>query len=182
MTYSPFKREQLVTVSEALDIAEDRTGAHYKVSSGQWKRHRYDVKTLSGLRKREIVPEAFALLYKGVKLPHRYEPEARNRDDYRICIQDHEILKALRRDENLDLLPLLVYVFTHELVHIVRFSNFLQRFEVSEKDRESEEKVVHATTTQILQRLSLPKLNYVLQSYEHYGFCDVVLSQPIKQQ
>jgi hypothetical protein len=177
MSYSPFIREQLMTVGEALDIAEDRTGAHYKFSSGQWKRHRYDVKTLSGLRRSAIIPEAFALLYKGVRLPNRFEPEARNRDDYLICIQDHEILKALRRDENLGLLPLLVYVFTHELVHIVRFSNFLQRFEVSEKDREVEEKVVHATTNQILRRLSLPRLDYVLQSYEYYGFCDRVLSQ-----
>jgi hypothetical protein len=176
MTYPPFKREQLMTVSEALDIAEDRTGAHYKFSSAQWKRHRYDVKTLAGLRKSEIVPEAFALLYKGVKRPDRFEPESRNRDDYLICIQDHEILKALRRDENLGLLPLLVYVFTHELVHIVRFSSFLQRFEVSEKDRESEEKVVHSTTNRILRKLSLPQLDYVLQSYEHHGFCDVVLS------
>jgi hypothetical protein len=181
MTYSPFKREQLMTVSEALDIAEDRIGAHYKFSSGQWKRHRYDVKTLSGLRRSEIVPEAFALLYKGVKRPSQFEPEARNRDDYLICIQDHEILKALRRDEDMGLLPLLVYVFAHELVHIVRFSNFLQRFEVSEKDRELEEKVVHSTTHRILRRLSLPRLDYVLRSYEHHGFCDLVLSQPIEE-
>jgi len=96
-----------MTVSEALDIAEDRTGAHYKFSSGQWKRHRYDVKTLSGLRKSEIVPEAFALLYKGVRLPNCFEPEARNRDDYLICIQDHEILKALKRDESWDYYPFL---------------------------------------------------------------------------
>ena len=82
---------------------------------------------------------------------------------------------AVRRDENLGLLPLLVYVFTHELIHIVRFSNFLQRFEVSEKDRELEEKVVHATTHQVLKSLALPRLEYVLHSYERCGFCDVLL-------
>jgi hypothetical protein len=175
MSFSPFKREQLMTVGEALDIAEDRTGAFFKFSSGQWKKHRYDVKTLTGLRKTEIVPEAFALLYKGVRLPSSFAPEARNRDDYLICIQDHEILKAVRRDENLGLLPLLVYVFTHELIHIVRFSNFLQRFEVSEKDRELEEKVVHATTHQVLKSVALPRLEYVLHSYERCGFCDMLL-------
>jgi len=69
------------------------------------------------------------------------------------------------------------------LIHIVRFSNFLQRFEVPEKDRELEEKVVHATTNRILRGLSLPRLDYVLRSYEYYGFGDLVLSQePIKDE
>ena len=50
--YVPFRKEDMLTVSEALDIAEDRTGDYFKFSSGQWKRHRYDVKTLSQLRSR----------------------------------------------------------------------------------------------------------------------------------
>jgi hypothetical protein len=170
----PFRKEDILTVSEALEIAEDRTGDHFKFSSGQWRRHRYDVKTLSQLRTDEVVADVFALLKKSNKKKEGIEPSSRNRDFYFICLQDHRILKALKRDRDLGLLPLLVYVFTHELVHIVRFCNFSQRFEVSTKDREKEERIVHATTYEILKELSLAKLDYILNSYETHRVCDMV--------
>ena len=47
-----FKKNDLTVVSDALEIAEDATGNFYKFSLGQWKRHRYDVKTLSSLKPR----------------------------------------------------------------------------------------------------------------------------------
>jgi len=59
-------------------------------------------------------------------------------------------------------------------VHIVRFCNFSQRFEVSTKDREKEEGLVHATTYEILKELSLPRLDYILNSYETHRACDMV--------
>ena len=174
MIDAPFKREDLLTVSEALDIAEDRTGDYFKFSSGQWRRHRYDVRTLSQLASDEVIADVFALLRKSNKQKKRVEPSSRHRDFYFICLQDHRILKALKRDRDLGLLPLLVYVFTHELVHIVRFCNFSQRFEVSTKDREKEERIVHAMTFEILKELSLPRLDYILNSYETHRVCDTV--------
>jgi hypothetical protein len=172
MIHAPFKREELLTMSEALDIAEDRTADYFKFSSGQWRRHRYDIKTLSQLADYEVIPDVFALLKKSKK--EEVEPSSRHRDFYFICLQDHRILKALKRDRELGLLPLLVYVFTHELVHIVRFCNFSQRFEVSTKDREKEERIVHGTTFEILKELSLPRLDYILNSYETHRVCDMV--------
>jgi len=174
MIHAPFKKEHMTTVSEALDIAEDRTGDYFKFSAGQWKRHRYDVKTLSQLTNLERVPRVFALLKKRTSSKDTVEPSSRQRDFYFICLQDHRILKAVNRDRDIGLLPLLVYVFTHELVHIVRFCNFSQRFEVSTKDREKEERVVHATTYEILKELSLPRLDYILNSYETHRVCDMI--------
>jgi hypothetical protein len=174
MIHVPFGNEELLTMNEALDIAEDRTGDYFKFSSGQWKRHRYDVKTLSQLADHEVIPDVFALLRKSDKPGTEVEPSSRKRDFYYICLQDNRILKALKRDQDLGLLPLLVYVFTHELVHIVRFCNFSQRFEVSTKDREKEERVVHARTFEILKDLSLPRLDYILNSYETRRVCDRV--------
>jgi hypothetical protein len=174
MFREPFKEEDMLTVGESLDIAEDRTGDHFKFSSGQWRRHRYDVKTLSQLNSHELVPDVFALLKKRTKRKDGVEPSSRYRDFYFICLQDHRILGALQRDKDLGLLPLLVYVFTHELVHIVRFCNFSQRFEVSTKDREKEERIVHATTYEILKELSLPRMDYILNSYETHRVCDMV--------
>lgn len=160
-----------MTLGEALDIAEDRTGNFYKFSIGQWKRYRYDIKTQESLTADEITKYAFALLNKCINVTDGFEPKTKNQDFYFICLQDNQILKAMKRDKNLKLLPLLVYVFTHELVHIVRFSNYFQRYEVSGEDREKEEKIVHSLTYEILKKLSIPNLDYILQSYQGHRVC-----------
>ena len=176
MTFWPFGKEDLHTVSEALAIAEDKTGDFYKFSFGQWKRHRYDVKTLLDLKNREITPNAFALLNKCSRVISNFESKTKKMDFYFICLQDDRILEALRRDKSLGLLPLLTYIFTHELVHIVRFCNFSQRFEVSGEGKENEERVVHTTTFEILKDLSIPKLDYILESYHGHRICELVTS------
>jgi hypothetical protein len=176
MAYGIFENEDLLMVSEALDIAEDQAGDFYKFSLNQWKRHHYDVKTLSTLNQDEISPYAFALLNKGARVIRRFEPTTKRRDFYFICLQDHRILRALQRDKNLRLLPLLVYIFTHELVHIVRFCNFSQRFEISGEGRQEEERLVHKTTCEILESLSLPRIDYVLESYRGHRVCDLSMS------
>jgi len=169
-----FSAENIKTVSDALDIAEDRTGGYYKVSLDQWKRYRYGVKTLSTLSANEIAPDpAFALLNKYSDQGNAYHPMAWKRDFYSICLQDHQILNALSRDGNLTLLPLMVYVFTHELIHIVRFCRFAQRFDVGGEDREKEEKIVHAKTLEVLENLSLKNLEYILDVYRDYGICSL---------
>jgi hypothetical protein len=168
-----FKDHDLLTVSEALEMAEEVTCDFFKFSSLQWKRHRYDVKTLSSLRQQEISLHAFALLHKGVRQTGGLESKARERDYYFICLQDNRILEALGRDKELGLLPLLVYVFTHELVHIVRFCNFLQRFDAGIRHRDREERVVHSITFDILRDVSLKRLDYILDSYENHRFCEL---------
>ena len=176
MNLQSFQGEYISTMSEALGIAEERTGDFYQFSLGQWKRHRYDVKTFPELGAGEVRPHAFALLKKGTSVINDFESKSRERDFYFICLHDHQILEALRKDKNLQLLPLLIYVFVHELVHIVRFCNFSQRFDVSDERREKEEKVVHSTTFEILKGLSLPRMDYVLQSYQNHRICEMTMS------
>jgi hypothetical protein len=176
MNLLSFKHNDLMTVSEALDIAEDATGNFFKFSLGQWKRHRYEVKTLPSLTGSEISKHAFAMVNKCSSIVSGFEPKTKDHDYYFICLQDHTILKALRRDKEINLLPLLVYVFTHELVHIVRFCNFFQRFEIAGKEKDKEETVVHAKTYDILEDLSLPNLDYVLDKYQDHRVCDMVVS------
>ena len=176
MNLPPFSCEDLLATSEALHIAEDKIGDFFKFSSGQWKRHLFSVRTLAQLGENEIISEAFALLQKYSTPQEGFDSIAKDRDHYFICLQDHEILKALRRDIKLSLLPLLVYVFTHELVHIVRFCNFMQRFEAKGKEREKEERIVHLTTYEILRRISMPDLDYVLDSYQTHRVCELMLA------
>jgi hypothetical protein len=168
-----FDSKDMLIVSDALEIAEETIGDFFKFSLGQWKRHCYDVKTVMHLDETGIVQGAFASLEKGSRKVCGLDFSRKKRDCYFICLQDHHILEALDRDKDLGLIPLLVYVFTHELVHIVRFCNFSQRFEVSDKKvREKEERIVHTTTYEILKNLSLHKLDYILQSYKNQRVCD----------
>jgi hypothetical protein len=162
-----FNEEQVEVLSEALDIAEDMTSNYYQLSQSQWKRYPYDVKTLSQLFGEDIKDNAFAILKKYAKSEHREgEPLFKTYEFYLICLQDNQILKALQRDKELKLLPLLAYVLTHELVHIVRFCKFQERFDVKEIHKRSEEEhIVHQTTCEILKELSLPNLSYIVDSY-----------------
>jgi len=169
-----FKKNDLKVVSDALEIAEDATGNFYKFSLGQWKRHRYDVKTRSSFRPEEMNFSALAVLFKGMRMVEDFHPRTKDKDFYFICLQDHSILEVLERDRYLTLLPLLIYVFTHELVHIVRFCNFFQMFDVSQKKRFEEEGIVHTTTFEILKDFSLPNLDYVLDSYRDHRMCEIV--------
>jgi len=168
-----FGQNEIITVSDALDIAEDATGNFFKTSIGQANRYGYDVKTLSALKQEEISSFALAVLSKGVRALKDFEPRTKTRDFYFICLQDHLILRAVRRDEDLALLPFLVYIFTHELVHIVRFCKFFQRFDVTDRERAEEEETVHSLTFDILKKSSLARLDYVLDSYRGHRICQI---------
>ena len=162
-----FNTKQLYDLGEALDIAEDMTSNHFKLSLSQWRQHPFDVRTLSNLFGEDIRDNVFALLKKYAPSGNEdIEPPHKRREYYLICMQDHQILKALQRDRQLGLLPLLAYILTHELVHIVRFCKFQVRFDTQEEtSRKKEENIVHQTTYEILKDLPLSNLSYILDSY-----------------
>jgi hypothetical protein len=168
MTRRSFSKSDLHTLGDALDVAEDRIDGFYKLSLRQWRRCRFDVKTLRRLNEKEIARRAFALLNKHAATQSDMGWGTSTHDRYVICVQDDQILQAIERDRNLRLLALLVYVFTHELIHVVRFSTFDQRFEVSGPSRQKEESYVHAKTHEILKDVSLPQLDYVLEAYRNH--------------
>ncbi len=167
MALKYFDNKQLGTLGDALDIAEDMTSNYFKLSLSQWKRHPFDVKTLPSLLGEDIKDNAFALLKRYMASGNGEKaPLYKRHESYLICLMDHHILKALQRDRDLKLLPLLAYVLTHELVHIVRFCKFQVRFDTQEENsRTNEENIVHQTTYEILKGLSLPNLSYILGSY-----------------
>jgi hypothetical protein len=57
----------------------------------------------------------------------------------------------------------------------VRFCNFLQRYEISGDKRMEEERIVHAATFDILKGISMPELDYVLDSYQGHRICDMAV-------
>ena len=181
MALRSFNKNDLTLLSDALDISEDVTGNFFKFSLGQWKRHRYEVRTLKSLAQDEIRPNGFAFLNKHERCENDFGRASRDIDFYSICLQDHMILNALKRDKDIRLLSLLVYIFTHELVHIVRFSNFMKNFEASGEEKEKEEKTVHATTYDILKNLAVPKLDHILDLYQNHRVYEMIAIQELGQ-
>ena len=160
-----FKIGELIIVNNAVAMAEELVSNHYKMSASQWLRPKYDVKTLADLAEDEIVTGPFAQII-------RYEGKLKGGvlgssayDFYKICIQDHAIREVLKERPEIALAPFALYVVTHELVHIVRFSRFLQSFNASDMEKLIEERRVHGITHDILDPVKAHGLGAVLDFY-----------------
>jgi hypothetical protein len=170
-----FTPAQLRIVTEAAAMAEELVSNHFKISASQWLAQKFDVKTAVDLHADEIVDGPFAQVI-------RYEGRSTNAplnsnsfDFYKICLQDHTILRTVADTTELSLFPFTLYIVTHELIHIVRFSQFLQNFEASDQERLAEEKRVHDKTHEILCPLNIDGLAAVLSYYASWrdGFDSV---------
>jgi hypothetical protein len=165
VTFSP---EQIEIVNKAVALAEELVSNYYKMSASQWLHRRYDIKTLCDLAADEVVEGPFAQIV-------RYEGRHRDRalgssayDLYKICLQDHAILAVLGQRPKLKLLPFVLYIVTHELIHIVRFSKFQQYFDAAPDERLAEEKRVHSKTHEILKPFRVSGLGDVLEFYNQW--------------
>ncbi|MBW2430343.1 MAG: hypothetical protein JRF56_15400 [Deltaproteobacteria bacterium] len=163
-----FGTEQIKIVNNAVAAAEELVSNYYKMSASQWLGPRYDVKTLAELNPAEIIDGPFAQII-------RYKGRRKNTtlgsatyDFYKICLQDHTIQSTLEASPGIELFPFSLYIITHELIHIVRFSKFLQNFEASDRERMAEEKRVHQRTHQILKPIQIAGLRKVLEFYNDW--------------
>lgn len=163
-----FTDAQLAVITESAAMAEELVSNHYKMSTSQWLRRRYDFRTRVDLASGEIVSGPFAQII-------RYEGKKDDRplgsssyDFYKICLQDHEILEVLENSPDIRLFPFSLYITTHELIHIVRFSKFLCNFEASPHEKMMEEARVHEKTRAMLQTVSIPDMARVLKFFEKW--------------
>jgi hypothetical protein len=163
-----FHQDHKELLQSAAGIAEEVTSDFFKLDSSHWRRARYDILTLEGLSREEISHHAHALVAKYQGKPRDRALPSASFDFYRVCLQDHNILKAHLARRDLALLPLLLYIVTHELVHIVRFSQFLALFEASESQKLAEERRVHGLTQQILQPFNYMDMAPVIRYYEDH--------------
>jgi hypothetical protein len=148
-----FRGDELKVVDRARDSAVDLVGDFYALAPREWDRLHYEVRTLGQLAPNEICDQAFAqvLCYDCVK--HIDGAVVAQHELYRICLQDHRILLVAEHGDSigkLDLEAMLLYLLTHEMVHVVRFSQRMQRIDLKPEDRLSEEFSVDQTTKQIL--------------------------------
>ena len=158
-----FSPEQIVIVNQAAAMAEELVINHYKMSETEWKRPRYDFKTLSDLEPHEIADGPLAQIIRYEGKPKHAFLNSSTYDFYKICIQDHAILKLLAQHPFIMLFSLVLYIATHELIHIVRFSKFLQNFHATPDEKQIEEKRVHDKTHEILCDIKLPGISQVIE-------------------
>ncbi len=163
-----FSVQNIKNVNNSVAIAEDMVSNYYKMSASQWLHPKYDVKTLVDLLDEEIVfgPFAQIIRYEGHKKSRALGSD--NYDLYKICLQDHSILSTLNSIKELKLSPFTIYIVAHELIHIVRFSKFLQSFDASEEEKHEEERRVHEISHQILKTVQIEGIQPVLAFFQKW--------------
>ncbi|HUU50328.1 MAG TPA: hypothetical protein VMW81_05175 [Nitrospinota bacterium] len=167
-----FDKNSIDLAKNTLDDAAALTRNYYDINTKDWKGIKYDLKTLEDLKKDEITDNAFAQLskYRGVS---GKASQGFRFNFFRICIQDHKIMEAVKkRGDRTCLKPLLLYVMTHELIHIVRFNRLIKKFEGSSKEKEIEEKNVHFDTYNILRNTEIHGMNDILNHYRDFRFIE----------
>jgi hypothetical protein len=162
-----FGTKEITCTRNAFQDAEKLTGRYFGLVSDAWKIHRYDVRTLAELREHEVNESAFAHLCKyhyRVRDPRIYWNGV---DFYRICIQDNRILDALKRGSSfIRLVPLMLYIATHELIHVLRFERGESSFEMPVEERKREEERVHHIARQVLKPAASSELDLVLECFD----------------
>ena len=146
-----FNRDQVKLVRSASEWAESIVTDYYRIAPREWKEMPYEVRTLRHLKSSEIVDTALAhtLCYEVKRAVGNFyfgETEL-----YRICLQDHRILNASGQNSTL-LEAILLYVMTHELVHVVRFGRNMQEIDLPHDLRINEEMNVDKTTRTIMEK------------------------------
>jgi hypothetical protein len=161
----PFSLEEIEVLRNAIDISEELIGDRYRISTSDWKRYRYDIQSLCQLAVDEVTDFAFAQILRYTRHPDEKPLASRDGDYFKICLQDHVILNVLRRDPKIRLLPLAAYIVSHELIHVIRFATFVQRYDAAPREREEEERRVHAITYELLKDRKIEGLQEVLAAF-----------------
>ncbi len=128
-----FSAKQMEIIEAAESRALEIVSNAYKMSESQWLRNRYDIKTLKDLERKEIVDGPFAQIIRYESKKHPASLGSSVHDVYRICLQDNAILAVAAQYRQIQLLPFSLYIITHELIHIVRFSHYKQGFEIQRR-------------------------------------------------
>jgi len=164
-----FSTDQIRIVNNCVAMAEELVSNFYKMSASQWTAACvYDIKTLVDLAPEEIVHGPFAqvIRYKGQRKDLSLGSSIY--DFYKICLQDHSILSVLKESSHINLFPFVLYIVSHELIHIVRFSKFQQNFEATPEEMMAEEAHVHEIGHGILFKVHIPGMENVLKFYERW--------------
>ena len=160
-----FDKKQRFWIREALEIAETAAGNYFQVDLADSERFPYDLETLANLKGLEKTHRALAQVCKYEYRKKELPLTPKGNEFYRICLQDDKILNTVRMEPPSLLKPLLLYVITHELIHVIRFSMDPKKFYLSPGARKTEEIDVHRMTYELLKSFKDPQVGLLLEFY-----------------
>ena len=168
-----FNLEELALLQRCQQRSEGLVAHSFRIPALPSNQYPYEVATLRELGEAERADAAFAHLVV-------YERRRAKGDErlYRICLQDEAILARLSDGGPSWLGALLVYVLTHELVHVVRFQRAEEAFSVEGDAREREEDLVHRLTLEILAGAREPEWQRLSELYGNPVIPALRLSDP----
>ena len=145
MQFSAGQRKLAIS---ALDEAEEHTSRYYCIPPHRWQHLRYDLLTRQDTEWEPLPEAALARVQRLAMVGTRGKEPF---DFYRIQLNDPSILIAAERENFGDVFyPFLVYILTHEMVHLVRLSTILGHEHESPICFDSEETRVQRVSRQIL--------------------------------
>jgi hypothetical protein len=165
-----FDSSQISLVKGIFSHAEKMAATYFHLGHEKIKECKYEVRTLAHLEDHEISDRAFAYLCKY----HCQENEEKNSFQFfRVCLQDNRILDAVERARSfVRLAPLMLYIATHELVHVIRFNSGEIDFDAPLKERIKEEEKVNYITRNILGSLDSPDMGLVVDCFSNKYLID----------
>lgn len=133
-----------------MDEAEERTSRYYCIPPYRWQQLKYDLVTRQDREWEPLPDETLAR----VQQLHDVRPRRDSvYDFYRIQLNDPGIISAARREKlGPDYYPFLLYILTHEMVHLVRLSTILSHAEDFSSSMEEEESRVQRVAYRILSK------------------------------
>lgn len=157
-----FKRQKLNLPSEFIKdfnfillLSELTVADKFRLTPKELKKMYYEVYFL---KENTFLKDRFASLFKLEKLS--WLPSER-KEFYLLCLNHTKIFKWEKSFLN----ELLLYILSHELIHLVRFIRYQSNFYTKEKWEE--EKRVHHLTKEILKDIKfLPHMKLVLNYFD----------------
>jgi len=163
-----FNKRQRFLVKESLEIAETLAETFFKVDLADFQQFPFDIQTLANLHGAEKTRRALAQVckyeYKKTGSPWKVG----TKEFYRICLQDDKILRRAQKENQELLKPLLLYVVTHELIHVIRFSLDPGKFHLHPQEKGIEERNVHRMTYELLTPFRDPGVELLLNHYRRW--------------
>ncbi len=165
-----FNERELEQVATAALRAEEMVYNYFKLSSSQWLKNRYDIKTARDLVPHERVEGPFAQVLKYEGRLHDLSLGSSTFSLYHVCIQDPAIISLVAGSPEIGLDPFLLYILVHELVHVVRFARFEHRYENACEAEVTleEEKKVHRITHDIIAPRTVSGMPQVFEFYAQW--------------
>ncbi|AEH44804.1 hypothetical protein Thein_0930 [Thermodesulfatator indicus DSM 15286] len=147
-------------LGEASSLAEDLVGDYFNLADKDWRKLQYEV-LLNSNYFLCLPPKALAglfLLETSDFLPRR------RRNFYKLVLAEDQILSLGLGASSLR--ALLLYIFTHELIHMIRFTKFAASFWMPEKERLEEEKKVHLLSKEVLSLIKNEEIEKILKHFD----------------